>query len=115
MSRVHVHFTKEQEDARSVTYRVDSRDFRLDRIEEPIARITIDRSAKTYSFEPLGELAVSRVVLPQIFDLSESELTRVLREQYQGYGYGGWTSRIANVVGCLIARDDFPDETYGVT
>jgi hypothetical protein len=115
MSRVHVHFIKEGEEGPRVTYRVDSSDFSSNQNEEPIARITINRQESSYSFEPLGELSKAKVVPPHVYDLPESECNRVLRVEYEGFGYGGWTARMANVVRRFIARDEFPDETYGAT
>jgi hypothetical protein len=115
MSRVHVHFVKEQEYGPSITYRVDSPDFNSTRIDEPIARLTINRDEGTYSFEPLGELSSAKVVPPHVYDLPEREREQILRVQYKGFGYGGWTSRMANVVRRLLARNEFPEETHGVT
>jgi hypothetical protein len=115
MSRVHIHFIKEREDGTTVVYRVDSSDFNADQTEEPIARITINRHLKSYSFAPLGILSNVKVVPPHVYDLPESECDQILRVQYEGFGYGGWTSRIATVVRRLLTCDEFPDDTYGVT
>ena len=115
MSRVHVHFIKESEDGYRISYRIESPDFSANRNSEPIARITINRREKSYSFEPLGELAKEKVVPPSVYDLPEAACEQALRVQYEGFGYGGWTSRISKVVRRLIASDEFPDETHGVT
>lgn len=115
MSRVHVNFIKECEDADSIRYRVESADFNTKQVDEPIAKITISRLSKSYEFEPLGELATANVVPPHIYDLPPSECEQALRTQFIGYGYGGWTSRMAKVVRRIIATDDFPNEVYGVT
>ncbi len=115
MSRVHVRFIKEKVDGISIIYRVDSSDFNTSGADDPIARITIDRNASSYNFEPLGELSRNKVVPPHVYDLPQRECEDTLREQYDGFGYGGWTSRIAKIVRRLIVNDDFPDEVNGVT
>ena len=115
MSRVHVHFVKEKEFGAQVVYRVDSSDFSATKGEEPIARITINRQEKSYDFEALGQLSREKVVPPHVYDLPESECDRVLGERYEGFGYGGWTARMADVVRRLLASGDFPEETYGIT
>lgn len=115
MSRVHVHFIKEFEDEASISYRVESADFNMKQVDEPIAKITINRLTKSYKFEPLGELATAKVVPPNIYDLPSSECEEALRTLYIGYGYGGWTSRMAKVIRHIVASDDFPNEIRGVT
>jgi hypothetical protein len=114
MSRVHLHFIRERDQGSSVIYRVDSSDFNVNQIEEPIARITIDPEGRSYGFEPLGELLNARVVPPYVYDLPESESDEMLRVRYKGFGYGGWTARMASVVRRLLADEDFPAEIYGV-
>lgn len=116
MSRIHIYFIKEIESDRYAIYRVESSDFNDNHINEPIARITINRDSKNYDFEPLGKLSRVKVVPPFVFDLPDSECEKILREQYaDGYYYGGWTARMANVVRRILDSGIFPDEAYGIT
>lgn len=116
MSRVHIYFIKEIESGCCATYRVESSDLNDNHISEPIARITINRDSKSYDFEPLGKFSLVKVVPPFVFDLSDSQCEKILREQYaDGYYYGGWTGRMANMVRRILDSGIFPDEAYGIT
>lgn len=56
------------------------------------------------------------MVPPFVFDLPDSKCEKILREQYaDGYFYGGWTARMANVVHRILESGVFPDEAYGIT
>jgi hypothetical protein len=115
MSRVHIRFRKEQDLDDSVIYRVDSSDFSDVGNWEPIARITVNKIQSTYKFEPLGCFLNFKVVPPFVYDMSESERSFTLHENYKEFSYGGWTSRMAKMIRPMIANNNFPLEAYGTT
>jgi hypothetical protein len=112
MSRIHVAFRKQRSDGDSIVYGVESSDFEGTPL---IGEIRIDTDTRQYEFVPLGPLAGKAVIPPYVFDLPESEWDAVIARNYPNAKYGGWTSRIAQMVSRLQEREEFPDESFGVT
>ena len=108
MSRVHIRFHKEQEIDKLITYRVESSDFNKAQNWEPIARITIDANRNSYTYDSIGIFLTLKVVPPFLYEMTTSDREKVLREDYQGFSCGGWTSRMSKMLHQMIASDNFP-------
>lgn len=112
MSRIHIAFIKQKSAENSIVYRVESSDFGTNIF---IGEIFIDPIKHGYQFIPMGVLEGKAVIPPHVFELPEIEQDAVIKREYPGAGYGGWTSRIARMVSRLQEEGKFPDEFFGVT
>ncbi len=112
MSRIHVVFTNREHKDHMVVYQVHSPDFSDGPL---IGEIRFDIAAKRYEFMPMGALQGQRVIPPQVFELPEDQREEIIRNEFSGYAYGGWTSRIARMASRLLDNGEFPAELYGAT
>lgn len=117
MSRVHIEFRKQddQPDPNRVDYLVESPDFSSTGRPQVIARVSLHLDSKSYTFQSCGELAKHDVVPPQLYELPDEQRDTELRERYSGYGYGGWTSRIAKIARRLLDGNELPENVRGAT
>jgi len=109
MSLVHMFLRRVHIDERSVEYVAVTGDFSPTHDSEPVARILIDKMARTYRFVPLGPWVNEKVIPPTFYGLPESEQRELLEGEYQGFGCGAWTGRLHTWVTRLIARNEYPE------
>lgn len=99
----HMLLKKDAEDETVVSYLVVSLDFNPEGEWQPIGRLTIEKTKKTFAFEPLNEWAIQGItVTPQ-----DPSTTEELRDS--GEYWMAWRGRIRAWAVRLIEMGQFPE------
>ncbi|MFB2834204.1 hypothetical protein [Floridanema evergladense] len=108
MTFVHVRLTQEKQDDLIVEYLVESFDFNQQKEWEKIGKILINKQTKSYEFEPSDIWNAHKIIPPSIFDIEEPTREKIIKSQYNDYGWGAWSMLIHHWASSFIKRGSFP-------
>ncbi len=107
MSLAHIRFIRNSVSNASIQYFVESSDFCETHEWEIIGIVTINLEDKHYKFVCTGVWEGKKVIPPEIFSLSTSEQKQLIKDKYNDFGYGSWSSQINSIINATIKNNEF--------